>query len=268
MRGIRFIAVVIAALMLTTGLRAQDPPKVGNSVLGAPTRLVLSCKDVISSLTWWTRLGFLPAGAPGRPDSAITLTDGQMVITLTKESLPTPIVMFSSPNIKQLKDSLDALGISTTYDVQGPTYSEVRLVSPNGIHIAVRPQAAEPFLPVSGDSNRLCGKLTELSIGTGFLKRERTFWETLEYTVKRDGREPYPYALMTDGIITIGLHENRDIPTLSMTYFASNMAERLKNIQAAGIEMSDAELTENAKQGSAVLTSPDGQRVMLFQGEQ
>ena len=268
MRGIRFIAVAIAALLLTTGLQAQEPPKVGNSILGAPTRLVLSCKDVVSSLTWWSRLGFLPAGAPGRPDSAITLSDGQLMITLTKESLPSPIIMFSSPNIKQVKDTLDALGINTTFDVKGPTYGEVRLVSPNGVHLAVRPQADEPFLPVSGDSNRLCGKHTELSIGTGYLKREQEFWSTLEYSVKREGTEPYPYALMTDGIATIGMHENRDIPTLSMTYFASDMAARLKNIQAAGIEMSDEQLTEQAKSGSAVLTSPDGQRVMLFQGDQ
>lgn len=268
MRGFRSIAIAITALILVAGASAQDPPKIGNSILGAPTRLVLSCKDVVSSLTWWSRLGFLPAGAPGRPDSAITLTDGQMMITLTREILPTPVVVYSCPNIKQLKDSLDALGIKTTYDVKGPTFSEVRLVSPNGVHLAVRPQTSEPFLPVSGDSNRLCGKLTELSIGTGFLKRERTFWEMLDFTVKREGREPYPYALMTDGIYTVGLHENRDIPTLSMTYFASNMADRLKNIRAAGIEMSDAELTESAKQGSAVITSPDGQRVMLFLGEQ
>jgi len=264
----RIIVVLALGATLFGHAVAQTPATVGNSILGAPTRLVLSSKDVLSSLTWWSRLGFLPTGAPGRIDSAITLTDGQVMITLTKESLPSPIVMFSSPNIKQVKDTLDALGVSTTHDVKGPTYSEVRLVSPNGVHLAVRQRSDEPLMPVSGDSNRLCGKLTEFSIGTGFLKRERTFWEMMEFTVKREGREPYPFALVTEGIITIGLHENRDIPTLSLTYFAENMAQRLENIRAAGIELSSEELTPEGSAGSAVLTSPEGQRVMLFNGRQ
>lgn len=264
----RIIFCLIVATVCVGTISAQTPTTVGNSILGAPTRLVLSSKDVLSSLTWWSRLGFLPTGAPTRIDSAVTLTDGQVVITLTKESLPSPIVMYSAPNIKKVKDTLDALGVSTTHDVKGPTYSEIRLVSPNGVHLAVRPRTDEPLMPVSGDSNRLCGKLTELSIGTGFLKRERTFWEMIDLTVKREGREPYPFALMTDGILTIGLHENRDIPTLSLTYFAENMAQRLENIRAAGIELSSEELTPEGSAGSAVLTSPEGQRVMLFSGRQ
>ena len=162
----RFTRLLPLALALFMAVPAMSQPETGKSLLGTPTRLVLSCKNVVTSLTWWTRLGFLPvAENPGSADSAITLTDGQLNITLTKEVLPSPIVMFRSESIKDLKDTLDALEVPTTHDVEGPTYREIRLLSPNGIHVAVRSASAESYVPVSGDSNRLCGKNTELSIG-------------------------------------------------------------------------------------------------------
>jgi hypothetical protein len=270
--NVAFIVAMTLCIVLnvpTASAQASNGPSIGNSLLGTPTRLVLSCKDVITSLTWWSRLGFLPAPIPvGRPDSAITLTDGQLVITLTKESLPSPIIMYSCPRMKALKDTLDKLKINTTYDVEGPTYSEIRLVSPNGIHIAVRSAEGEPIIPVTGDSNRLCGKNTELSIGTGYLKREQKFWEDLGYKVKRAGSAPYNFALITDGVHTLGLHENRDIQILTITYFAENMGDRIKSIQAAGITLDDESLTPEGRMDSGMLTSPEGSRVFLFKGSQ
>lgn len=262
----KFGCLVIALGFVTFG---GAEATAGTSLLGTPTRLVMSCKDVITSLTWWSRLGFLPVeGKEGKLDSAVTLTDGQLNITLTSQSLPSPIIMFRTENIKALKDTLDVLEIETTNDVDGPSFGELRLLSPNGIHIAVRATGRESLLPVSGDSNRLCGKNTELSIGTGFLKRETTYWETLGFAFKRQSREPYPFALMTDTEVTIGMHENRDITVLTLTYFAENMSERIKNIKAAGIQLDDQALKEEAKVNSAMLTSPDGQRVFLFTGNQ
>jgi len=268
----RWILATVAVLALSASLlqsQVTDPTMMSTSILGTPTRLVISCKDVIQSMAWWTRVGFLPVPTPmSRPDSAITLSDGQLLITLTKEALPTPIIMYSTDKMKGLKDSLDKMEVPTTYDVQGPTYSEIRLVSPNGVHIAVRSREGEPIIPVTGDSNRICGKNTELSIGTGYLKREQTFWEKLGYNVKRSGKEPYHFALMTDGVHTIGFHENRDILQLTFTYFAENMGDRLDAIKAAGIAMEDEALTPEGRIGSAVLTSPEGQKIFLFQGNQ
>lgn len=239
------------------------------SILGTPTRLVVSCKNVIESLTWWSRIGFRPAGVPSvRPDSAITLTDGQITITLIKDPLPLPILMYATDNIRGLKDSLEALQIATTSDVKGPSLGEVRLVSPNGVHLAVRPMIDEPYVPVIGDSNILCGKLTELSIGTSYIKREVTFWEKLEFTSKRSGTTPYNFNLMTDGTITVGMHENREIPSLSLTYFAKDMRERIDRLRKSGITFTEEIPAADGTIGNVIMESPEGMRVMLFEGEQ
>lgn len=220
-------------------------------------------------MSWWTKLGFNPApGGPMHPDSALSLTDGQIMITLVNKSLPSPILMFSSSRIKDLKDTLEANNIGTTFDIKGPSFGEVRLLSPNGVYIAVRPVTDEPVIPLSRDSNIICGKITEFSIGTGFLKNEREYWEHLGFSVKRTATIPYPYALMTDGSIVIGLHENRDIQTLTITYFADDMIDRIDRLRKSGIEITEELSDPSGKMANGRVISPDGQIVFLFKGSQ
>lgn len=239
------------------------------SVLGNPTRLVLSCKDVIQSMAWWAKLGFTPTpGNTGRPDSAITLADGQIVITLVKDPLPTPILMFATPNIRMLKDSLDSLGIGVTYDVQGPTLGELRLLSPSGVHLAVRPAATERRIPTTGDSNIVCGKLTEISVSvTDFpLKKEVRYWQMLDFSERKTGTQPYPFSVVTDGYLNIGLHELRDIPSIGITYFAPDMKDRIARLQKNGMTFIDEYKDDAGVLEHVYLASPDGQLVMLFNG--
>jgi len=286
----RFLAALaVLACLATFDAFAQRPPQfvqpngsnmngdpglmmnpLGNtSLLGRPTRIILSCKEMIQSMTWWSRLGFIPvAELPVKSDSAISLTDGQIIITLVAEVLPSPIIMFSCPSIKTLKDSLEKLDINTTFDVKGPGYGEIRLLSPNGVYLMVRPSTDELPKPVKGDSNLICGRLTEFSIGTGFLKKEQTYWETLGFSVKRGGNSPYNYALMTDGMITIGLHENREIVSLAFTYFAADMPDRISRLEKSGIVVEEETPSSSNRKEHGRVVSPDGQTVFLFTGNQ
>lgn len=268
----RFIAPVACAALLFgagTSVQAQQPAH-ASTLLGTSTRVELSCANVITSLAWWTRVGFLPVPqADERPDSMITVSDGQVTITLTKRSQPSPTLVFQHPDLRSLKDSLEALGSRLGVTVDGPSISEIRLASPNGVHLAVRSTSREPWRPHLADSNTMCGKLTELSIGTsGDITDELIFWERLGFAVKREGRAPYHYALLTDGTFTIGVHDQRDIPSLSLTYFAENMADRLDVLRASGVVLTQESITPEGRTGSAIATSPDGQRMMLFSGNQ
>lgn len=238
-------------------------------MLGQPTRIVLSCTDVIQSMAWWSRLGFTPTpGNTARPDSAITMADGQIVITLVRDYLPSPIIMFASSNIRMVKDSLDSLRIPVTFDVKGPTLGEVRLVSPSGVYMAVRPSASERRIPTSGDSNIVCGKFEEVSVSvTEFpLQKEIRFWTDLDFSIRKSGVSPYRFSIVTDGYLTVGLHEMRDIPSVGFTYFAADMKERIARLQKAGMIFSDEYKDQDGVVQHAYLTSPDGQLVMLFNG--
>ncbi|MBC8125324.1 MAG: hypothetical protein H7X70_06285, partial [Candidatus Kapabacteria bacterium] len=100
------------------------------SLLGKHSRVIVSVKDLLQSMAWWTKLGFSPLSrASDKIDSAITLSDGQIVLTLVKTSQPSPVLVYRSENIKNLKAKLDSLTIRTTFDLEGPSYGELRLRS-------------------------------------------------------------------------------------------------------------------------------------------
>lgn len=265
----RSMALLLAFFITASTLAANENPVRLSSLLQNSTRVVLSCKNVVASMAWWTRLGFTPtADGMKRPDSAITLTDNQILLTLVKDSQPSPVLMFGVSNIRTVKDSLDSLRVPLKYDVEGPTLGEIRLQSPAGIFLAIRPSAQEPIIPVTGDSNSVCGRLTEFSVSTPSLQQELKFWDKLSFTPVRSSMQPYPFSLVSDGHFTIGIHESRDIPSVALTFFAADMADRIERLKKQGITCSeelksDAGITEHA-----FLTSPDGQFVLLFTGNQ
>jgi len=238
--------------------------------IGMPTRLVLSTNDVIQSMAWWSRLGFSPVHRQGdKADSCISLTDGQIVLSLVKISQPTPVLMFRTPKMLGLKDTLEYLGMTVNVDVKGPTFGEIRFRSPADVFLAIRSEADEPLLPLNGKENIVCGKLTELSIGTSFaIGRERKFWETMGWQFKRGGSTPYNYALMSDGVVTLGIHEERDIPSLSLTYFATDMEDRILRLRKSGIVIFEELPSEEGRVANCIVQSPEGMRIQLFEGMQ
>lgn len=279
---VRLLSVALLALACSSAAFAQPAyrpdvklkpdtaaPRVANNILGQYSRLVLSCTDVIRSMAWWARLGFVPMPPMSeRPDSSMTLSDGQIVITLVKTLQPSPVIMFRTKNMLQLNDKLLNYAVPVIADVKGPTYGEIRIKSPNAVFLAIRSEADEPLVLPTGHLNPICGKLTELSIGTLALKNETNFWEMLGFVQLRGDKVPYPFAVMTDTHVQVGMHENREIPTLAMTYFSIDMAERIDRLKKSGMEITEEIPSPDGHLGNIILTSPDGQLVYMFEGNQ
>jgi len=270
----RIISAAFSFLLIfsvTTVAQIPDttaPRPTPNNLLGVYTRLVISSDDVIQSMAWWARIGFAPTAKAVKPDSSVTLSDGQLVITLVKTSQPSPVMMFRAANMLRVKDTLDALGVPIIGDIKGPTFGEIRLKSVNAVYLAVRSEADEPLLTPTGILNPICGRVTELSIGTGYIKREVEFWELLGFVKARSAKNPYSFAVMTDNHVQVGLHEERDIPTLAITYFSPDMPERIDRLKKSGMEITEEIPSEDGHLGNIILRSPDGQYVYMFEGNQ
>lgn len=261
--------IVIALCFCAIGKAQSDTatPPASLSILGTPSRIVLSCKDLLKSMAWWTRMGFSPMSRSGeKPDSAITLTDGQIVITLDKTSQPSPVLVFRTKNIKRVKELIDSLAFRYMFDVEGPSYSELRLRSPNDVFFSVRTLASEGELRGSGVANPVCGNLTEIASGTIQLNVDRQWFLDLGFKVIRTDSVPYSFVNLGDGRINIGLHFQRDIPSAALTYFSPDMDQRIDRLKKSGIVPIDEMPTEDGRIGNAIFESPDGQLVYLFEG--
>lgn len=261
-RSLRTTLIVLTAVC---GFVATASSQQGASLLGTPARLQLSVNDIMSSVVWYARLGFSPVSAANaRPDSLMYLTDGQVVLSLVKTKVPSPVIIFRAANLKAIKDTLDKMGVQCLTELRGPSYGELRITSPSGIYISVRPETEEPSITRTGQDNPFCGKVGEWSIGVPSLPRERQWWADLGFKQVDGDTMPYPFGIMTDGVARIGLHQGLDIPTLAVTYFSKDAAERIDRLQKSGMEFDTQMIPESAAKSNAALRSADGQFIFVF----
>lgn len=263
------LIIAVAAIGLTSPLSAQTSSMMPKAIIGSHTRVIVSVKDLLQSMAWWTKFGFSPLSRPeDKIDSAITLSDGQVIITLVKTNQPSPVIVYRCDNIKRLKAQLDSLTILTTFDLEGPSYKELRLRSPNSVYLAVRPSTMEDDFKATGALNPVCGNLTEYSTSATKLRDEQSWWADLGFAPVRGDSVPYPYVNMGDERIEIGIHEDRDIASLALTYFMPDMEQRIARIKQLGLTPIEEIPTADNRIGNAIFQSPDGQLVYLFDGKQ
>ena len=256
----------IAAFVLMSGTGAPSATaQTGGSMIGTPSHIQLTVKDLISSLAWYAKLGFNPVKGPiNKPDSIVYLSDGQIVLALVTGNAPSPILVMRAPNLRALRDSLDQLEIPSGFKLRGPTYSELQVASPAGLLMSIRLASDEDSISFTRAVNPTCGPLGELSIATPSLPSERTFWEQLGWKQVDGNETPYPFAVMSDGTMKIGIHQGLDLPGVVITYFSHDAADRVARLKSMGFNVepdivADAQANENA-----ALKSPDGQLLLVF----
>ena len=95
------------------------------------------------------------------------------------------------------------------------------------------------------------------------------FWTKLGFEIILKEKEPHPWAILTDGLIVLGFHQEdwgseNNNPTL--TYFDPNMEKIFPVFQKIGIELKTVEGL-SLESGNGVVTAPDGLRIFLFKGD-
>lgn len=262
------LRLAITVILLCSSISAFGQTTGAKVDLYSAVRLELTSRDLLESLTWWARLGFSPIRRPGdRVDSALTLTDGQIVITLVRRSQPSPALIFSTDDLEGTKRTLDALGYRTDAATQDSVLREIRLRSPNNVFSTIRPKKVETEVRTTTELNPVCGKLTELSTAAEVLDVEKQWWAKLGFTVARGDTVPYPFVNMTSGFTELGIHQGRDVPSLTLTYFMPDMAQRINRLRNQGIEPAEVVPGIDSQIRNAVYVSPDGQVVYLFEGK-
>ena len=69
----------------------------------------------------------------------------------------------------------------------------------------------------------------------------------------------YPWAIISDRLSVVGLHQTTDFIDPTITFFAADMKDKIEQLKNNGIN--------NFKEkgsGSVVLTTPEGQFINLF----
>jgi len=103
-----------------------------------------------------------------------------------------------------------------------------------------------------------------LSIPTNDLESSLAFWKKLGFQVTFQSDDPYPWAILSDSLMVLGIHQTTRFNRPALTYFSLDAAERITRLKAEGIPF-ESELTDQSgRVFNAIARAPDGQLFFLF----
>ncbi len=238
--------------------------------LGENLEIALSVNDLETSLAFYKQLGYSQFSDPfAEPHPWLVLSDGDIHLGLHQYEQPSPALVYFSNQFKQVVDYLRRRDIPLIdkMEMEGQLIS-VAFRDPNGQHIGVVDLmgAQIPVPPIEHSTHM--GKFGEFSIPTRDLQVSLEFWRQFGFEAS-EYSDPYPWGILRDGVITIGLHQSTepDFNESTITYFDPAMHKRVHDLQDRGIALWFGESDEDGSIRNAGIRSPDGQRFYLFEGE-
>lgn len=110
----------------------------------------------------------------------------------------------------------------------------------------------------------MLGRFLEVSVAAPDVPASVAFYESLGFVqaVTGDARA-YPYAVMTDGRLYLGLH-GAGIETPTLTWVHPGLSSHAARLEALGIELESARLGEDSLNELA-FADPSGQRIALLE---
>lgn len=108
------------------------------------------------------------------------------------------------------------------------------------------------------------GRFLEISVHAPEIRESLAFYEALGFEQALVGEVwSYPYAVVTDGRLYIGLHAQR-IREPTLTFVVQDLRSRLDDLEALGIDFHDVQLAPDVF-NHATFVDPVGQRVSLIE---
>ena len=227
--------------------------------LGTYVEVKLKSKNIDQSMSFYEYLGFRKIGDD-------VMTDGSINIRMSNEN-------FTSPTLSYMGTQDDMMQAIFKNQKQSASKVEnAEFKSLNGLTIRINRDKSKVKMPAGTPVNRTpisrLGKFGEFSIPVKDVTKGVLFWAKLGFEPLHIGKIPYPYCIMSDGLIVVGLHQTNDFRDFTITYFAEDMGARVNMLTGDGLELhpmkSEADATHYE---NGWFLSPDGQQFFLFKGE-
>lgn len=249
---------------------ALPKPKLGNVCA-----FTIATPDLEKSLAFYQKLGFRELFRMDFPFPWIMITDDGILIMLRKDSTPYFAQTWYPSNAAEIAAGLEAEGIVFTqkpkptdpiqrYLIQSPDGLIVSMVGmpdgiepPSGKTMLTMPQA-DYFNPEKY-TNKVAGLFGELAHPVKDLEASILFWEKLGFVAISKFTSPYPWAILSDGLAIIGLHQTDSFSWPAITYFAPDMQQRIEKLKAEAV----GPFTDKGS-ANAVLETPEKQHINLF----
>lgn len=228
-----------------------------------------------SSSAFYQHLGFKKVNENSFPSPWAQFSDGSLLIMVRKDNTKYTGLTYYSSNLAAIVSQLEKEGIDFTKKPgEGDPIKRYYFISPDGLSIMLADNLggfSQPkgisllnmnpadFKSADKYPNKQCGVFGEYCHPVKDLEKSLEFWKKLGFTVKSKMDQPYPHAILTDGLMIIGLHQTNRFDYPAITYFGIQTTDRVNKLIKEGLSFTNIQGPAN------VMTSGwEGQHFFLF----
>lgn len=251
--------------------------------LGNRAEISLSVTNLSVSLTFYDKLGFIRVDGGEKPYPWAVVSDGRFHLGLHQRAFVSPTLsyfalhMLSERMIRLTKLGVGLDSIQKVQPNRGLQISErlgmlkhviAEFESPEGQRVLLADIYSDTETAPNG--RKFFAKYDnfgELSLKTKDVNAVVTYWKQLGFECIAEGHQPYSWAVVSDGLVRLGLHQTPKLTRPTITYFAPDMAKRLKRLRKHGVKFVVEHKDKKGRRVGAVIESPDGQQFFFFIGE-
>ncbi len=246
------------------------------SRLGDVACVYATTGNLDSSVTVYEKLGFPKIASNTFPVPWAQVSDGSLLIMLRQDAKPYIGLTYYSSTVETIAAELEKEGIVfLSKPKDGDLLKRYSFKSPDGFTITLTENLGgfqqptgktlltmqqSDYMQVDKYPNKQCGVFGEFAHPVINLAASVEFWKKLGFKSTGELKEPYPHAILSDGLMIIGLHQTDHFDYPAVTYFGLNTAKRVDQLKENGLK----NFTEIAGKGNVSLKTWEGQHFFIF----
>mgnify|MGYP002713109851 CR=1 FL=1 len=226
--------------------------------LGNVVQIAIGVPDLEASASFYEMLEFEKLAENDAPWPWKQYTDGQNLLLLNQDGNQYIGLNYFTPHVTELVAAIEANGIPFIRKQVGEDGRlQMALFSDDdGLMVALINHDPTGMTLPTGEPMSKCGTFGEFSLGVDNFQKASHFWQQFGFKEMYASGDPYPWGILSDEMIVLGLHQTDEFKGPCITYFEPDMAERVNDLQAKGL------VIENG-----ILNGPAGETLFLFTGE-
>ncbi len=262
-------SIFIIAVLFSLQATAQ-------SKLGDVACVYINTPNLDSSLAVYEKLGFIKTASNEQPWPWMQLSDGSLLIMMRKDASPYIGLTYYAADVDKVAAQLEKDSIVFTQKPKaGDFIKRYFFKSPDGLSIILASNAggfAQPagktlitmnqadFGNADKFPNKQCGAFGEFAVPVTDMTVSLGFWKKLGFKTSMSIKEPYPYTILTDGLMIIGLHQTNHFDYPAITYFGINTQKRMQQLKEKGLQ----NFSNMQGEKNVVLKTFEGQHFFIF----
>ena len=249
--------------------------------LGEATQFTIGTKDLVSSLKLYEKLGFQKIAGSEKPNPWAQISDGTLLLLLNQDGMDYFTLTYFTIDAWEKMILMDELNIRFIHrSMKEDQVAQGIFRSPGGLNITLMGHDPEQIPKAKGKTlkdiergelkdpsaypNQCIGAFGELAIPVDNVNGSFEFWKKFDFNALTLNEEPYPWAIISDGLSLLGLHQTEHFKKPCITYFAPDMELRIAKLKENGINSFVGSDADNKGIKNAALQTPEGQQIFLF----